>query len=458
MQGMDDIALYRASEQISQAYASAERCTGTCTTYISLSTQHIWNMPVNNPGQPEPWTTSYTLANVACLELQLTCFRNDSDDGCIEEFANRMLQRLPNLLAVRLWCDAPYSISPNVPLIHLKHLELGLGSLEPLDGMAFAAMFSLLETARISASMEPDAISELDVSGCRHLRQLTLADTMVYQLSKPPGCTLRVEMVRLQSDDLEASGLQQGLAEVNEVLLSSKELYSLDGLVAKACMPKLEVIRCDGWGDHRTPGGDSSDDDDTDESDDAAEIAVAEHDFLVTNMLGNCMRHSGNLPALRSILFADNAGMFVDHPVIMAYNVMVVRIPADLGGVQELMFATVRPLALFFESACSAGGTLETFCAVAREVRVGAGPLADIRESLSGRGLTLSMVEAEEGHRHYPSECLYVHSCSMPQLSYDDAISALNARVERWGENKTVCGQCGACFSCLRKAGILDSP
>ena len=98
--------------------------------------------------------------------------------------------------------------------------------------------FPSLETACISASVEPGTNSILDFSECRHLTRLVFANIMVYDLYKPPGCTVRVEMVRLQSEDLVANWLRQGLAEVSELLLSSKELYSHDGLLTKARMPK----------------------------------------------------------------------------------------------------------------------------------------------------------------------------------------------------------------------------
>lgn len=119
-------------------------------------------------------------------------------------------------------------------------------------------------------------------------------------------------------NDAEASQLQPGLSEVNEVLISSKEFYSPQGLVASACMPNMEVIRCN-WSDKNY----YDDDDDED-------------DGSVANALMHCLRHSRNLPALKSILCTD----YDNDPK----TVMGARIPADLAGVQELMVATDRPL------------------------------------------------------------------------------------------------------------------
>ena len=250
---------------------------------------------------------------------------------------------------------------------------------------------------------------------------------MVKRLSKPPQCTLRADMVMLHSNEVKESELRAVMAGVSEVLLSSEELYLPRGLVTRVCLPALEVIRCDKWGD---------------KFDDTGDEAAA--DALV-----HTLRHSGNLPALKSILWGD-------------YNcasgcAMTARIPAELAGIQELMIATDRPLRLLFESARSAGEKLTTFCAVASEVRVDAAALCDMINALSRRGLTLSMAQADPEHEYAPSQCLYVHAVSAPQLSYDDAVRTVDARVERWGKTGSdACGRCGACFRCLRKAGVLD--
>ena len=446
MQGMDETAMSRASKQITHALASAERCTGSCTTYISLVTEHIGNLPANDPGHPANWPISSTLANVACLELQLTCY-TDVNDDFIRAYTRWTLGRLPNLVAARLWLEAPYSICPYVDLHHLKHLELGVGDVTSVGCVDIEQAFPSLGTACISASVEPGTNSILDFSECRHLTRLVFANIMVYDLYKPPGCTVRVEMVRLQSEDLVANWLRQGLAEVSELLLSSKELYSHDGLLTKARMPKLEVIRCDGWGEDSPTDGNSSD---SDGNDAANPDDIEELEFLVTRSLENCMMHSRNFPALRSILIADNTHSSQEP-------VMCVVIPYYLARVQELMIASERPVELVFGCAHMTGERLETFCVVGKEVKVDRAAMTEMRDALSGRGLTLSMVKAKKKHEHYPSECLYVHPSSAPQLSFDDAILALDARIERWGDNKNACGQCGACFKCLRKAGILDS-
>ena len=231
--------------------------------------------------------------------------------------------------------------------------------------------------------------------------------------------------------DRKKGQLRAGLAEVSEVLLSSRELYSPHGLVAKAFLPILEVSRCDRWDDLYN-------DDDNDVKDEGR----------AANVLVHTLRHRGNLPALKSILCGDYD--------CVSECPMKARIPAELAGVQELMFATNRPLRLLFESGRSVGEKLTTFCAVASEVRVDPAALRDMTEALFKRGLTLSMAQADPEDEYAPSQCLYVHAASAPQLSYGDAVRSVNARVERWGKTgDNACGRCGACFDCLRKAGVL---
>ena len=90
-------------------------------------------------------------------------------------------------------------------------------------------------------------------------------------------------------------------------------------------------------------------------------------------------------------------------------------------------------------------------------MRVDTAALSDMQDALSKRGLSLKVTLAGQGHEHAPSHCLYIDADSAPLLSYDDAISRINARLPEWRINPPTCSQCGACFKCLRKAGILDS-
>ena len=189
-------------------------------------------------------------------------------------------------------------------------------------------------------------------------------------------------------------------------------------------LPKLEVIRCS-WIDN-----DNADDSDA------------------TNILIHCLRHSKIHPALKSILFGD----YHDFNS----QLMKARIPADLGGIQELMFATGGLLQLVFDSARNAGERLNTFSVVARKVRIDAADLLDMTDALSKRGLTLSVARAGEEHKDAPSQCMYIRALSGPQLSYEEAIGQVNSRVAKWGNSHNSCAQCGACFKCLREAGALD--
>ena len=424
---MPDDVLDRASDDISHALACAGRHTGSCTTSLNLRTQAVRHSLTNLQGQPGALTGLRMLANLFCLELELDSHDdNGNDDASITQFAHKLLQRLPNLRSARLQLGG-YSEVPHIPLLQLKHLDLGVINADPLDGMPFAALLPALETTSITVVEGLSYVLELDVSGCQHLTRLVIHNLLVERLLKPPLCRLRVDIPTWYECGLEASLLQQGLSEVNEILLYSQEFRPPRGLLAQICLPKLEVVRCL-W---------SEDDDKT--------------DGTRLNVFRHCLEPTcRNLPALKSVLCGD----WDDDD--LPNSVMRACIPRSLAGVQELIFATDRPLRLHFECARSAGEKLNTFCAVGREVRGDVAALVEMIDALFRRGLTLSLAQAKWEHEDSPSQCMYIRALSAPQLSYVEAIGYVNARVQKWGRDHDACAQCGACFSCLRKAGILE--
>ena len=420
--------------QVSYALACADRHTGPSTTSISLAWFPLRGSLINDHGQPTALTTPCTLASVGYLELRLD---SGGDWVCNDEigrFWRSMLQRLPNLVYASLSLST-LSKAPMVPLLQLKHLELSLQTLDGLACMPFGACLPSLETASIKASFQPwpdriGFISELNVLGCTHLRQLVVSEVLVCSVLKPAQCRLRLDWLKLRlcCASLDKSQLLPALTEAHEVLLAAEELYLLDGLVSLSCLPALEVIRCD-W-----------DDWDVDDEQDRSLRWLA-------NTLVHCMRHSRNLPALRSIICSDHdrEGRFP----------MKIRIPANLASVKELVIATDRPLHLLFESASGAGKTLDGFCVVGSEVRMDYP--APFLNALFERRLAVGIAEAGQAHMDAPSQCVYMRKIiSDPEFSYDDAIRAVNARVHQWGEHDLCCGQCGVCFKCLESEGVLD--
>ena len=419
-----DVVLQKASDWISSALASAGRHTGPCTTSISLCTMAVWQSLTDLQDQPSALTGPSMLAHVVCLELLLYSqdIEEISNDIDIEHFTSKLLQRLPNLTAARLQHHS-YSEVPHIPLLQLKHLDLELVDSHSLMRMPFAALMPALETARISFIVGLGWISELDVLGCRHLTRLVLSNAMVHQLSKLPRCWLRVDMQLLYTYNRQPSQLQQTLSEVNELILYSREFHPPQGFLAHISMPKLEVIWCD-WIEDVGDNGTLSD-------------AV---DF--------CLGHSRNLPALKTII--------CEYYDISPESGIKACIPANLAGVQELIFATYWPLQLDFECARSAGEKLNVFCAIGSELRADVAALHLMNEALLKRGLTLSRVRAEPDHEDAPLQCMYIRSLSAPQLSYDDAICSVLSHLRRWGRNRE-CSECGTCFDCLREAGMLNN-
>ncbi len=408
--------IVRASKQISSALACADRHIGPCTTSISIRTQAVQDSLINIVGQSQTSPSPFILPNVISLDLVLG---HESGNGeSIRQLASSLLQRLPNLVAARLWyhsCDSEASL---VPLAKVKHLDLCMQNCELLEEMAFGPLLPALETAHVSCALEEGPLRALDFSGCQHMVRLVVGIT-VRCLLKPPQCKLRASMMRDKASFYKDTSMaQQGLPSLEEVLLDTWELHSSQGLLTRVCLPELQVIRCR-WLET------SSDKDDT---------------------LVHCLRHSRNVPALKSILCGDWKRSD-NRPAVE------VRIPASLAGVHEIILAAKRPLVLAFDSACSAGERLNTFCVVGSEVSIDAAALLAMTDALIKRGLTLSMAQAGPEHAHAPSQCMYVRALCAPQLSYDDAIQIVNERVERWSRHWQ-CG-CGACFECLRRAGVL---
>ena len=425
----------KASKQIGCALACADRHIGPCTTSIALNTQAVLDSLVNLLGQSRSSPSPFILPNVVSLDLVL-CNEGSTKDDSIRQFASLLLQRLPNLIAARLRYCSVISEATLVPLPQLKHLDLCMYNLDILGRIPFGRVVPALETLCMTYPEDNGLVSELDFSGCQHLVQLRLTGLNVCRLSMPPHCRLRVGLIMGDSEFYaDTSKAQQALHNVKEILVKSYELFSPQGLFARVRPPELEVIRCD-WSDNWA-GHDLDEDD------------VHEGGGIPSHALVHCLKHNRDLPALKSILCGDYNNL---HKLPMKLH-----IPAGLAGVQEIMIATQRTLMLAFDNASSAGESLNIFYAVAAEVRVDTAAVLDMTNALFRRGLTLSMAQAGPEHQHAPSQCLYVRAFGALPLSYDDAISAVNARIEKWGRKNHDCAQCGVCFKCLRKAGVLES-
>ena len=415
-----------ASERHCHALACAGRHTGPSTTSISLSAEAVGHCLLDALGQPGALMEPSLLANVVCLDLVLHDDERETGGDDIRQFAHGLLQRMPNLAAAKLWfCTMPEV--PYMPLLHLKHLDLGLDNPNTLERTAFADYFPALETAHISA-FNPGTIAELDFSGCLQLTRLVLDDVVVCHLSKPPQCSLRLDWLGYEAGEVDASELQSIVFEVHEIEVYSNALYPDSSLFTSVCWPELEVIRCD-WSHDGAAHEESSDDEETGQFSYELE----------------CLSHNSNLPALKSIICFD----YQDYDQTVRPPVMEACLPTDLAGVEELIIATDRPLQLAYHGASSAWERLNTFCAIGRIVRVGAAALFDMADALSRRGLTLSTAYAGSEHEEAPSQCLYVRAFSAPQLSYDEAVRVVSGRVGTWGRKQRTCGQCGACFDCF---------
>ena len=411
-----------AGLKISYALACADRHMGPCTTSINLWTEAVQDGLISFPGRSQASLSPSILPKVVSLVLLLED-EGESDHDHARQFASSLLQRLPNLVAARISYPME-SRATLVPLLKLKHLDFDMSNLDILEGMSFSALVPKLESAAISYSLEEGVVSSLDFSGCQHLVRLAMANLAVRCLSLPPQCRLNVSMLNSNTSIYKDTNMaQQALTRVKEIDLDDDELSAPEGLLARVCLPELEVIRC-GWPDAHW---------------------IEQSNKLDTLM--HCSRHSRNVPALKSILSGD-------HRRSANRSAVKVCIPACLAGVHEIMLATDRSVELVFDSACSAGESLNTFCVVASEIRVDVAALLGMTDALVRRGLTLSMAQAGQEHEHAPSQCMYVRAVSAPQLSYDHLVQRVNKRIGFWARHQG-CAQCGACHWCLREIGVL---
>ena len=230
----------------------------------------------------------------------------------------------------------------------------------------------------------------------------------------------------------ESDQLQPTLSEVNQIVIQSQDMCSGSDTnpFPHVCWALLEVLRCD-WLDLH-----------------AADALENEIYNLLGQLESTC--RSNKLPALRIIIISDQG----QSPS----SIVSLRSPADLAGIQELVIATDRRLRLVFDSPCSAGERLTSLYAVACEVRVDAAAMPDMTNARLSRGLTLSRAQAGQEHENAPSQCLYVHAVPAPDISYDEVIPIMNARVGLWVESDDdACGQCGACYVCFTMAEGYES-
>ena len=413
MQGETNHEKAKAALQVRDALACATRHIGPCTTFIRLSQETLYTPRhgfIDIIKRPGVLPCSSMLVNVTYFEVDIRG-RDGNDRDDIKQLSNWLLQRMPNLLAAQLMSSNAFCGVPRIPLGHLKHLRLHVWQPASLEGMRFGESVPALQTARVSAcGSNLGLFSEMDVSGCKDLVRLVFDGIIVCHLEKQPKCWLKVDLTEWRRDDLEATQLQSMFSAVDELRLSYRDVCEPQGLAAIAAMPNVKVLSfCN----------------------------ICEYGY-----------NFSSLKSLKSIICSD-----CDDSCNSERDAYV---PADLGSVEELVFATQTPLYLVLFDGRGAGERLKTMYIIAASVTVSALSLLDMNSALFSRGLTLRMVKADEGHRDFPAQCMYVHAISAPVLSYDEARRAVDARLERWGRHSS-CAQCGACFTCLREAGVLEA-
>ena len=192
---------------------------------------------------------------------------------------------------------------------------------------------------------------------------------------------------------------------VDELILSYREYSERQGLLATAAMPNVKVLKFD----------------------DILEDSAPEP--------------NQTLQSLKSIFCGST-----DAPSDEDRDCYI---PADLGGIEELVFAARHPLHLVLGNGRAARERLNKLYIIAPWVTVSVLSLLDVNNALLSRGLTL-----RRAHHGSDLDCMYIGAISAPVLSYAEAQLAVDASLKRWGQHSS-CAQCGACFQCLEEAGDL---
>ena len=137
---------------------------------------------------------------------------------------------------------------------------------------------------------------------------------------------------------------------------------------------------------------------------------------------------------------------------ISASSIKII-VPAQLPNRQELLIEAEGILKLQFEEPLATASSLTRFHVSAQALAIAAEDVLRMSCSLLRRGLTLAAVlKSQARHEHMPK---VKRSCVFLQ-SFDTGQPSLRERDHDLYPHTLEC-RCGACFKCLRKAGLLDA-
>ena len=401
---------------------------GPATASLNLEYQYLRDLPSSRADNPliAAFRNAPGLSTLKCLRL----VSFDRYHEAMATFSDWSLEQLTSLEALYLLAPSTHLAAGTITLQHLKHLCL----------IAYSNAGSCLRLAEITPNLETLSIVgkvyfDIDGSGCKRLRLLNFDGTLHHdEPLEVHSCRLSVDMTlgwsgyqelddhffSVQMVSALRSAVQLGLC-CADYLLSEAGRGFLGGCKA------VEVLTLE-W----------------EYKDDAGGLLYPDVRTF-PHVLMNCMPSQGQpLWTLRTLIIRAPRPLYV-----------AIKVPAKLPRLEELVVFTMGPLELSFEDLTATSASLTSFYAFGQPLTMTASVVSVLRMSaaLAKRGLTLTVVKAPEdcsGERFKASaSCIYLR----PIEAEDLPVRQLHALTEKLA----LACRCGACFSCLRRAGAVDA-
>lgn len=166
--------------------------------------------------------------------------------AAVERLVEQLLQGMPNLVSLKVKSASPNLSSTSY--LQLKHLVVSADSFESLSNPA--SQMPLVETIHLWTIDGGSTMQQLNVRGCRGLRNLMLESIHVQQLFTDPGCRLGQDLTDFFEGLEEASvliDLPPSLAKYvsinfdGEVALSVATQAALGLLTSFPCVSVLHL-------------------------------------------------------------------------------------------------------------------------------------------------------------------------------------------------------------------------
>lgn len=387
--------------------------------------QHLESLPSSRAENPviAAFRSASGLSTLKCLRLVMF----EINHAAVATFSDWLLEQTTSLVALHLLAPSWQLGAGTLTFQHLRYVSLAAYG---ITGSCFrpAEIMPVLEVLGIVGK----AHFEIDLTGCKHLRCVNIRGT--FHHNKPlelHSCQLSIDMTLGWTGQLATQ--HPSSPQMVSALRSAAQigLYCTDFLVSEAApgffsgCQSLEVFTLE-WAARTN-------------------ITTMQGPPLHTfhHLLMNCMPAQGQpLWNLKTIIIRTERDYY-----------MSAKIPAMLPRLEELVMYTMGPLTVYFEDPIATSTSLRTLHLSGRNLHISGEDVLRMSCALHKRGLTLSAVCAPKdcsGERfERRTSCIYLRPVSTEDLS----LRLLHGITEKLALQ---C-RCGACFSCLRRAGAVDA-